>query len=302
MNYRPLLLLLLAMHSAAWMPARAAEPASRVPEGFAVEDASTSDGRAKIVLVAGSNFFKPGEHEYIGGCTVLADLLRQTPGVQPVLALDWPRKPDTLAGAKAVVFFVDGGDKHRLLDPHALAQTQKLADAGAGIVFFHQGVDVPKDLGPAMRALAGAAFEKGYSQRAHWVSEFRQFPEHPITRGVTPFTIDDGWLYKLRFVDGLKGITPLLRTVNPKTPAADPQSDDAIVAWAYGRPGGGRSFAFTGCHLHASFAAEGYRRFLTNGILWAAGVEVPAAGASVRLDADNLGRYLVAPRQEAPAR
>ena len=57
---------------------------------------------AKIVLVAGSNAFKPGEHEYVGGCAVLMDLLRQTSGVFPVLAPDWPKQPETFAGARAV--------------------------------------------------------------------------------------------------------------------------------------------------------------------------------------------------------
>lgn len=296
------LLILLAISCVACNPAVADQPAPRLPPGFAVEEAAPSADLAKIVLVAGSSYFKPGQHEYIGGCCVLADLLRQTPGVFPVLAIDWPRKPETLAGAKAVVFFADGGDKHRLLDERCLAETRKLAAGGTGLVFFHQQVDVPQQLGPAMRELAGAAFEKGFSQRAHWVAEFRDFPAHPITRGVKPFTIDDGWLYQLRFVDGMSGITPLLRTTNSKNVGADPLGDGAIVAWAYERPGGGRSFSFTGCHLHASFAQEGYRRLLTNGILWAARLDTPAGGASVKLDADKLGQYLVAPAQEKPAK
>ncbi len=246
---------------------------------------------AKIVLVAGSNFFKPGEHEYAAGCAVLADLLRQSPGVVPVVVLDWPKEPATFAGAKAVVFFFDGGDKHALLQGDRLAQVQKLVDAGVGLVHFHQVIDYPKDLAERARGWMGAAWEKGYGARAHWVAEFRTFPAHPIFRGVQPFKIDDGWLYKLRFVPGLKGVTPLLRTVSPKAPAGTPD-DESIIAWAYERPGGGRSFTFTGGHLHQSFAEEGYRRFLVNGILWSAGLEVPTAGAPVALEGAALGRYL----------
>src|SRR5207249_8271055 len=110
-------------------------------------------------------------------------------------------------------------------------------------------------------------------------------------RGVTPFKIDDGYLYKLRFVEGMKGVTPLLRTVNPKTPGAK-LDDNAIVSWAFERKDGGRSFAFTGGHLHVSFAEEGYRRFLTNGILWSAGIDIPAAGAPVGLNTGDLSRYI----------
>jgi hypothetical protein len=46
--------------------------------------------------------------------------------------------------------------------------------------------------------------------------------------------------------------------------------------------------------LHNSFAKPGYRRYLVNGILWAAGTEVPATGAPVELDAAQLDRYLSA--------
>ncbi len=269
----------------------AVEPGSKFPTADQIEVLPTDSKLTKIVLIAGSNVFKPGEHEYVAGCAVLADLLKQTPGVFPVLALDWPKKPETLAGAKAVVMLFDGGDKHGLLAGDRLAQVQKLADDGAGLVHFHQLIDYPKEFGDRARDWAGAAFEKGHSQRAHWVSEFSKFAEHPVSRGVTPFKIDDGWLYKLRFVPKMQGVTPLLRTVSPKA-ANQELNDDAIVAWLYERTNGGRSFTFTGTHLHSSLAEEGYRRFLINSILWTAKIEVPTAGASVRLTADELGAYL----------
>ena len=276
----------------------AAEPSLQLPAGIKVEELPSDPQQTKIVLIAGSNFFKPGEHDYIAGCAVLADLLRQTKGVAPVLAIDWPQKPETLAGAKCVVFMFDGGDKHGIFKDDRMGQVQKLADAGVGFVNLHQIIDVPKDLGDRVRSWSGAAWEKGFSQRAHWIDEFQTFPAHPTTRGVKSFKIDDGWLTKLRFVPELKGVTPLLRTVSPKVPAATKQTDEAIVSWGYERVGGGRSFTFTGCHLHASLAEEGYRRFLTNGILWSAGAEIPADGAPVALTTAELGKYLRA----APAK
>lgn len=279
---------------------RSADPARSLPPGVQVEQQPADPKATKVVFVAGSNYYKPGEHEYVAGCAVLMDLLRQTPGVSCVLALDWPKQPETFAGAKAVVFLVDGGDKHPVLKGDRLNEVQKLLDSGVGLVQLHQVADYPKDLGDRARGWAGAVWEKGYSQRAHWVSKFETFPDHPICRGVTPFTIDDGWLYKLRFVEGKKGVTPLLRTVNPKgKPAIKTDDDAAIVSWAYERAdkGGkaGRSFTFTGAHLHASFAQEGYRRFLANGILWSAGVEVPTTGAPVALDPADLKKYLAIP-------
>ena len=268
----------------------------RSEEPGSIEVQPTDPKLAKIVLIAGSNVFKPGEHEYVAGCAVLRDLLKQSPGVFPVLALDWPKKPETLAGAKSVVFLFDGGDKHQLLAADRMAQVRKLADEGVGLVGLHQFVDVPKDLGDRMRDLMGAAWEKGHSQRAHWVHKYATFAEHPSSRGVAPFQIDDGYLFKLRFVPEMKSVTPLLRTVSPKA-ASQELTDEAIVAWLYERPNGGRSFTFTGTHLHASLAEEGYRRFLVNSILWTARAEIPKSGAPVSLSSEGLNKYL----KNAPA-
>ncbi|MFO0826260.1 MAG: ThuA domain-containing protein [Gemmataceae bacterium] len=272
--------------------AAAEEPT--LPGGWKIEEQPTDPKAAKIVLIAGSNYYKAGEHEYVANVAVLADLLKQSSGVAPVIAVDWPKKPETLTGAKAFVFLFDGGEKHQILKSDRLAQMGKHLDGGAGLVQLHQTADYPKDFGERARGLVGGAWEAKHSQRAHWISEFKDFPEHPIFRGVTPFTIDDGYLWKHKFVAGMKGVTPLLRTVNPKS-KDDPKADAAIIAWAYERPEGGRSIVFTGGHLHKSFAEEGYRRFLTNAILWSAGVDIPKSGAPVTLDAATLPKYLAQP-------
>ena len=85
-------------------------------------------------------------------------------------------------------------------------------------------------------------------------------------------------------------MTPLLRTKSPKD--AGKTTDDAVVAWAFDRPNGGKSFTFTGGHLHDSLAKDGYRRFLVNGILWSAGQDIPKAGAPVALDAADARKHL----------
>ena len=179
-------------------PLAAGDKTPKLPKGIVLEEQPTDAKLAKIVFIAGSNFYKPGEHEYIGGCAVLMDLVRQTPGVFPVLALDWPKKAETFKNAKAVVLFLDGGAKHPALKGERLVDLMKLADDGVGLVMLHQGVDISKDFGDRMRDWMGAAWEKGHSQRAHWVDTYKTFPTHPITRGVTSFKIDDGYLYKLR--------------------------------------------------------------------------------------------------------
>lgn len=281
MRTLPALLLAAALASAA-------EPAKNEP---AVEQQPTDPKAAKIVLVAGSNFYKAGEHEYVGNCAVLVDLLKQNAGVAPVLAVDWPKKPETFEGAKAVVFLFDGAEKHQLLKENRIPAFQKLMDAQVGLVQLHQTADYPKDFTQKAISWSGGAWEKGKGARAHWVHEFKEFPEHAIFNGVKPFKIDDGWLYKNTFAAGAKGVAPLLRTWDPKA-KEKPAGTQDVIAWAYERPEGGRAFTFTGAHLHSSFAEEGYRRFLVNGILWSAGVDVPKSGARVDLDASDLPKYL----------
>jgi hypothetical protein len=178
-----------------------------------------------------------------------------------------------------------------VLKENRLAKIQKLLDAKVGFVQLHQTADYPKDFTEKARGWAGGAWEKGSGQRAHWVTEFDKFPDHAICRGVKSFKIDDGWLYQITFVPDMKGVTPLLRTWNPKA-TTKPAGGQDVVAWAYDRIDGGRTFTFTGAHLHASFAEEGYRRFLINGILWSTGLDVPKGGAKVALDAADLPKYL----------
>lgn len=87
----------------------------------------------------------------------------------------------------------------------------------------------------------------------------------------------------------MKRITPLLRTSPPKVAL---KGNKDVLSRAFDRPNGGRSFVFTGCHGHNEWGFEGMRRFAVNGILWSAGLEVPAGGAPVELAPDDLQRHL----------
>jgi hypothetical protein len=260
-----------------------------------LEETPTDAKLAKIVLVAGPPSHAAGEHEFFAGCYVLHKLLAQTPGVFPVLVRDgWPKNPKTFENAKAVVFFLDGGGEQAYLKGDRPTEVQKLAEAGVGFVHLHTAIDYPKDFGDRARSWLGGCYEPGFSKRAHWIADFAALPEHPICRGVKPFKVNDGWLYNLRFAAGLKGVTPLLRTPDPKAKLSKDEKpgDDAIVSWAYDRLDGSRAFVFTGAHLHSSWGDESYRRYLVNGVLWAAKVEVPAAGAPVELDPAELKKHL----------
>ena len=67
-------------------------------------------------------------------------------------------------------------------------------------------------------------------------------------------------------------------------PATDPANVEAsLVGWAIQRAGGGRGFVMTGVDWHENLKIDAYRRVLLNGIVWAAGLEVPAGGVQCKL-------------------
>jgi hypothetical protein len=246
----------------------------------------------KIVLLAGSTSNKTGQHEYFAGCALLAQWLRNTQGVWPVLVADgWPQNEAVLEGAKAVVLYADGGPKFPFLAPERWNRIKTLVDKGTGLVLLHQSVDIPEDRAVELQQWMGGAWQKDIGCRGHWDMDFDQFPKHPSLNGVTAFAAPmDGWLYNLHFSEG---VIPLLSGAVPEksrsTPDARAHEGRAeVVAWAYERPSGGRSFAYTGCDLHRNWSVESQRRLVTNGILWSANVPVPAEGATVTMQPTEI--------------
>jgi hypothetical protein len=253
----------------------------------------------KIVLVAGRQSHGPGDHEFFAGCSILMKLLRQTPGVFAVMARDgWPRDEDkTYQGAKAVVYYMDGGNNHPVIQRGHMDVVKKLIDAKAGFVNLHYAVEYPKQVNDRVLPWLGGYYETGYSTNPHWVADFKKLPEHPITRGVRPFAIRDEWYFNIRFSPDMRGVTPILKAAPPdevrKTEALKQHSGrEEVVAWALVRDNGGRSFGFTGGHTHKNWGDENFRRLVVNAILWSAGVEVPPGGAKVDLDPADLNRNL----------
>jgi type 1 glutamine amidotransferase len=266
--------------------------------GVPIEVQPTDTKATKIVIVAGSRSHGPGEHEFFAGSAILMKLLKQTPGVAVVMARDgWPKDPKTFENAKAVVFYMDGGGGHPIIQKDHKDVVAKLMDQGVGFVNLHYAVEYPKSQSDHILAWLGGYYETGFSINPHWRADFKSMPEHPITRGVKPFGIQDEWYFNIRFAPESKHVTPILKAVPPDkvrgTPAAkEHPGRSEIVAWAFQRDNGGRSFGFTGGHFHKNWADENFRRLVTNAILWTAKVEVPKEGAKVELDAAELKKNL----------
>lgn len=266
--------------------------------GVPLEVQPTDPSLTKIVLVAGRQSHGPGDHEFFAGSAILMNLLKQTPGVAPVMARDgWPKSPKTFEGAKAVVFYMDGGGGHPILQKEHQDVVQKLIDNGVGFVNLHYAVEYPKAKSDHVLQWLGGYYETGFSINPHWVADFKKMPEHPITRGVKPFQIKDEWYFNIRFAPESKKVTPILTATPPDNVRGTPDAKshpgrEEIVAWAFERDKGGRSFGFTGGHTHANWGNENFRRLVVNAILWSAHVEVPKDGAKVEMDPADLKKNL----------
>jgi type 1 glutamine amidotransferase len=252
----------------------------------------------KIALVAGHKSHGKGEHEFFAGCALLMKMLEQTSGVFPVMARDgWPKNPETFEGVKSVVFFMDGGGGHPIIQGSHRDVVQKLMDQGVGFVSLHYAVEYPKSQSDHVLQWLGGYYETYFSTNPHWKADIKTLPENPITRGVKPFALTDEWYFNIRFKPELEGVTPILKATPPDdkrgtAAAREHKGREEILAWAFNRANGGRSFGFTGAHFHKNWGDEDFRRLVVNAILWTAKLEVPRDGATVEMRPDELNRNL----------
>src|SRR2546423_1457027 len=107
---------------------------------------SSAAGDTKIVLIAGNPSHGPGEHEFNAGVTLLADCLKKLRGITPVIVRGgWPQDESVFDGARSVVFYMDGGSGHPMIQTKdRMAHMKRLMDAGVGLVSLHYAVGFPK--------------------------------------------------------------------------------------------------------------------------------------------------------------
>lgn len=270
----------------------------------------------KIVLLAGVPSHGPGAHEHNAGIQLLAKCLVGVPGIKTEVVLNgWPKDASVFNGAAAVIMYCDGGVKHMALQGDNLAALRRVLADGAGLGLLHYAVEPTLEKGQSeFLQWVGGAFEIHWSVNPHWDADFKSFPQHPIARGVSPFKIRDEWYFNMRFVEGKKGVTPILVAVpddsttsrkdgahsgNPHVRAAVARGEPQTVAWAYDRPDGkGRGFGFTGGHYHSNWGNENFRRIALNAILWLAHADVPAGGVKSTVTEADLAANLDAVNAE----
>ncbi len=262
----------------------------------------------RILLIAGRPSHGPGDHEFRAGMLLIQRSLNQLSGVQAIVASNgWPVSADAFDGVSAVAIYADGGAGHPAIQEERMNFIHGLARKGIGLGFMHYGVEVPKgDPGRAMQEWIGGYYEHEFSCNPMWSPEFKSFPDHPVTRGVQPFSIRDEWYFNMRFREDMKGITPILVAtpddavrngpyVWPQGPYPHIQGAKGrseSMMWVREREDGGRGFGFTGGHFHRNWGNPEFRKVVLNGLLWIAKSDVPARGAEVAVDVAELERNL----------
>lgn len=261
----------------------------------------------EILLIAGPPSHTPLAHEQNADAMLFARFLNQVPGIHATVSKNgWPADDSLVAKADAIWVFCDGGEKHLIAKDGHAAQIQAAADRGAGLMFYHYGVEPPdKSLHKEFLDWIGGYFELHYSVNPEWEADFTSLPKHPITRGVAPFKIKDEWYYNMRFRPDPKGITQILVAVPPASSLNrkdgphenNPEVRKKIgqpqcMMWAYERPDGGRGVGYTGGHFHMNLGDDNVRKLILNALVWVAKGDVPPNGVPSQVTNADLMQNL----------
>ena len=94
--------------------------------GMATAVSASAAEPAKVVVIASRPSHGPGDHEFNAGCKLLVKCLKDVPGISPVfVAGGWPQDESVFEGAKSVVFFMDGGGGHPMIQQDRLDRVIK---------------------------------------------------------------------------------------------------------------------------------------------------------------------------------
>lgn len=262
----------------------------------------------KLVMLAGKPSHGPMEHEFNAGTLLLKKCLAQVPDLELAYYTNgWPEDAKVFEGASGILLYADGGAGHPFIQQNHLSIIDDFMKRGVGLMCAHFGVEVPKDKGgKQFQDWIGGYYEHQWSCNPMWTPEFKEFPDHPISRGVKPFAIRDEWYFNMRFRPEMQGVIPILSAkpsdatrdgpyVYPKGPYAhiqEAKGRSESMMWSVERPDGGRGVGFTGGHFHKNWLDENFRKVALNALLWICKVDVPKDGVNSPVTEEDLAKNL----------
>ena len=254
----------------------------------------------KILFLAGpKDHGAPGRHEYERDLRKLAESFENSPNLKGVKTeVHVGRAPRDLAFYRDVAAIViessserhereihplfppDPTTNHRGYDEETTAFLKALDEHIAanriGVVVFHYAnwVENWAARGYYVKWLGGLWVQMVSRNPVDQWTMTPQSPTHPILRGVKPWTYRDEVFCRFHLPADKRRTDLLLATGAEDKQGIGPQ----IASWAYQRDDGGRGFVYGGIDWHDNLKLEDYRRFLLNGIAWAAHIEIPSEG------------------------
>lgn len=253
----------------------------------------------KILFLAGPrDHGAPGRHEYERDLRTLAESLEKSDDVDVTTQLvvgPLPRDLAALEGVGAIVIDSSsdraGNEIHPLFPPNPTtngrgydAETTAwlksldayLRERRIGVVILHYAswVENWRARDYYLKWTGGLWVQMASRNPVDEWTMTLENRRHPVLRGVKPWTFRDELFCRYFLPNDERRTNLLLATPKEDKAGIGPQ----IASWAYERDDGGRGFVFGGLDFRDNLALDNYRRFLLNGIVWAAGLEVPKRG------------------------
>lgn len=254
----------------------------------------------KILFLAGPrDHGGPGRHEYERDLRTLAESFDNASNLKnvttQVIVGQLPRDLEAVKDAAVIVinsssdraerethplFPPDPTTNHRSYDDETTAYLKALDDLlqekKIGVVVFHYALWAEnwRARDYYMKWLGGLWVQIGSRNPVDEWSMTLENERHPILTGVKPWTFRDEVFCRFFLPNDARRTDLLLGTPQKDTGRIGPQ----IVSWAYEREDGGRGFVFGGQDFRDNLANDNYRRFLLNGIAWAAHIDIPREG------------------------
>jgi type 1 glutamine amidotransferase len=239
-----------------------------------LSSAVAADAKPKRLLLVsqGPDGHPPGTHEYVAGQKLIAQSLARVPGLEITTSFAdaaWDEGPELLGKCDGVVLFLSEGGKWMNADPRRKEALARLADRGGGITGLHwaigtkeaENVDIVLQLLGACHGGPDRKY-KVFAPTVHIAAK-----DHSATKGLQDFRIHDEFYYQLKRDPKVAGFTPLLEI--------DVDGAKETVCWSWERPGGGRSFGFSGGHFLDNWRRPEYQRLFAQGILWTLQISPP---------------------------
>jgi type 1 glutamine amidotransferase len=226
---------------------------------------------------------------YLHTCGMLAKCVELTPGIETAVSNGWPADPNTLDGVTCIVVYTNPAAELLLDSPHR-PQFEAMMKKGVGLVTIHWASSVKQEdfdrLGKTWLGYSGATWISNVGLSSGPSPLVRLLPDHPVCNGWKEFEIDDEYY-----------LSPTNESAKPLLQVREKGGKEVAVAWVWDRPDGGRAFVTTLGHSYKYFQQDNFRRMIVNGILWAAKVDVPKAGAPVNV---AEGVLALPPKPEKP--